>query len=443
MCTSNDPFVMTKPDSPREMRGKNFSPQKRGKFDFLFLDCCAFVHAGLGFDDDIAPCASIALIDSDDGGSSLSDDSFTTFTKADLSTVFEDIVTVDASFEKNELPKNEDDSKIESTIFTVSTLTMEKIVGMNTVLQTKEEDEERPSKLTLLSENLVTGENYPEDEEWSKTFNTLSTARLPPSLDTKTAEITPSLDTKTLDKTLEGLKLVGTTVGETTEENTGRNVRNHTYAQPLNFYDIDRVPSMVDASEKDDQSVVSGMSFEEYAALVGKDKETGAKSPKSPIAMRLLKAKGKILRPWSRKNRKAANDDDEIVVASELREPFVGTVPITNGQPTSRTEPSKSSVTLMKSSLPAFVPKPTSSPQRLPKRPIDSYRLTVPVIKLTKSNDITASTVGTDEDDHHHGNDRYGDDVPFDEPHACSPRILRVGQYLRPSSNLEVEEAEI
>eukprot|EP00533_Pseudo-nitzschia_delicatissima_P012652 CAMPEP_0197270576 /NCGR_PEP_ID=MMETSP1432-20130617/7365_1 /TAXON_ID=44447 /ORGANISM="Pseudo-nitzschia delicatissima, Strain UNC1205" /LENGTH=431 /DNA_ID=CAMNT_0042735885 /DNA_START=17 /DNA_END=1312 /DNA_ORIENTATION=+ len=430
---------MTKPDSPSEMRGKNFSPQKRGKFDFLFLDCCAFVHAGLGFDDDIAPCASIALIDSDDGGSSLSDDSFSTFTKTDLSTLFEDLLTVDASFEKNEIPKNDDDSKLASTIFTISTLTMEKMVGMNTVLQTKEEDEEQPSKLVLLSENLVTGGNrYPEDEEWSRTFNTLSTARLPPSLDTKTAEITPSLDTKTLDKTLEGLKLVGTTVGETTQENTGRNASNPTYAQPLKFYDIDRVPSMVDASERDDQSVVSGMSFEEYAALFGKDKETGAKSPTSPITKRLLKAKGKILRPWSWKNRKTAKDNGETAVAMELREPF-GAVPITNVQPTSRTEQSRSSATLTKSSLPVFVPKPTStSPQRLSKRPTETYRLTVPVIKLTKSNDITASTVGTDEDND--GNNRFGDDVPFDEPHACSPRILRVGQYLRPSSNVEIGE---
>uniref|UniRef100_A0A7S0T8W0 Uncharacterized protein n=1 Tax=Pseudo-nitzschia delicatissima TaxID=44447 RepID=A0A7S0T8W0_9STRA len=438
MCTSNDPFVKAKPNSPSEMRGKNFSPPKTGKLDFLFLDCCAFVGAGLGFDEDIAPCASIALIDSDDGGSSLSDDSFTTSTKADLSTVFEDHLTLDASFEKNEIPKDDDDSKLASTIFSISTLTMEKIVGMNTVLQTKEEDEERPSKLVLLSENLVTGGNlYPEDEEWSRTFNTLSTARLPPSLDTKTAEITPSLDTKTLDKTLEGLKLVGTTVGETTQENTGRNASNPTYAQPLNFYDIDRVPSMVDASEKDDQSVVSGMSFEEYAALFGKDKETGGKSPKSPITKRLLKAKGKILRPWSWKNRKIANGDGEIVVPSELREPF-GTVPITNGQPPSRTEPSRPPVALMKSSLPTFVPRPTSSPQRLPKRPTETYRLTVPVIKLTKSNDITASTVGTDEDND--GSNRVGDDVPFDEPHVCSPRILRVGQHLRPSSNVEVGE---
>ena len=405
---------MGKPNSPRE----TLEPQKKSKFDSMFLDCCAFVCVGLGVENDIAPCASIALIDSDDGGDSLSDGSST---RADTSTLFHDHRTYDTSYyEKDE----SDDTKMGSSFFTVSTLSMEKMAQAKKGLPIEDEDEERPSKLLLLSRNMVTGEKlYPDDEEESRTFNTLSTGKLPSSLDTKTAEIPASLD-----KTLEGLKLVDTVIEEAAQENTERNARNSASSRQLNPFDIERVPSLVDASGKDEQTVVSSMSVDDDA-LIGKNDGTGAKGP---ISKRLFKGKGKILRPWSWKNKKAANDCDADPVLPELRKPF-GTLPVANGQHV-QTEQSRPSASLTKPSFPIAV----RSPQILPKLPGDSFTSRVPVIQQTKSNDVTATTIDTNEDDN-------GDNVPFDEPQGASPRFVaiekvRVGRYLRPSSNVQVGE---
>merc|ERR1712087_55140 len=137
--------------------------------------------------------------------------------------------------------------------------------------------------------------------------------------------------------------------------------------------------------------------------------------------------------------RKGTSCDSDVAI--KLRGPL-GIVPFTIGQPTPRTETPRSPVPLKKASLSSSARKLVPSPKRLPKRPTETYRITVPVIKQTKSNDIAASTIATDEDDNCN---RYGDNVPFDEPHACSPRRLpiervRVGQYLRPSSNVEIGE---
>lgn len=436
MCTSNNQYVMAKPNDPSDILERDSSPRKRGKFDFMFLDCCAFVGVGLGLEDDIAPCASIALLDSEDGAGSISEDSFT---RADLSMISQDNLTFDASLEKDEFLKHDDDTKTANTdIVTISTLTMEKTSPNGKVLRTKEDDEEFPSKLILLSANLVTGDkHYPDDEEESKTFNTLSTSRIPPSLDTKTQEITPSLDTKTLDKTLEGMKLIELTVGET-EENKGKNMSNPSFLQERNSFDIERVPSLVDASNKDEESVVSAMSAEDES-LLSKDK--GA-ATKEPVSKRLFKGKRKMLRPWSWKNKKRASEDQQtMMLPSELRGPL-GIVPFTNRQFTSRTEPPRLPASLKNPPLSSSVRQLVPSPGRLPKRPTEAYRKTVPAIKQTKSNDVTASTIATDEDNNCN---RYGENVPFDEPHACSARRLpiekvRVGQYLRPSSRVEIGE---
>ena len=402
---------MTKFESPSDVPRKNSSSPKRDKFDFMFMDCCSFLCVGLGIDDDIPPCASIALMDSNDGGDSISDSS----------SVFHDIATLDDS-----LIKNEDDTKTTSTFYTISTLTMEKIAEVKKVLPTKEEDEELPSKLILLSENLVVGDKiYPKDEEEFSTLNTLSTARRSSSLDTRSEEIPPSLDTKTFDRTLLGLQLVETLVGETTQEDKGRNFSNRSYPQPRKLFDIERVPSLVEAYGNDDRSIVSAISIEDNNIPNKDDK------PREPITNRPFK--GKMLRLWSRKNKKAVNKADGNKAPSIWREQSE-TVPNTD-LPTKSSRPP---VTTLKPTKPSIL-----NPRGLPKySTVETNSTTVPIIKLTKSNDVTTSTVGTDEDECYH---RYGSNIPFDEPPTSSTRFLaiekiRVGQYLRPSSNVKVRE---
>jgi len=356
---------------------------------------------------------------------------------------------------KDEEVKKEDDLKTANTSPTLSTLTMEKFTDMRKIVTPKEHDEELPSKLLLLSENFVSGEKL-NDEVESLTLNTMSTLRIPSSLDTRTEEIPPSLDTKTLSRTLAGLQLMDSTIGDMTtpREDAGRNISNRSKSRRRNLYDIERVPSLVDTYGNDDGSMVSAISADSGAQVskgIRVKKEPPIKKgveAQEPIRKRLFRGKGKILRPWSWKNKKVVQETLVAKVPSVWREPLE-TVRHTQDIPKTRpNESTRPSVTAMKPTKP-FVPSPVPrhTPRHVPKSPprirreypTASPALTVPAIKATKSNDITASTIGTDEEDR--------DNVPFDEPiNTFSPprfqtiEKIRVGRYLRPSSNVEVRE---
>jgi hypothetical protein len=373
MCAPNNPFVMTKPNGPSEGPGEKSSSPKRTKFDFMFMDCCSFLGLGLGIRDDFQQphCASTAMIYSDDGGDSITLDD--TVMGADSWTLFDDVLTLDTPSENeakdncltnHKSLENEEDTKpTHSTCITM-------IPKMGKVTRTEEEDDELSSRLDLLPEILVWEDTTTlEDEEESKTLNTRSTLRIP-----------SSLDTQTWDKTLEGLQLVETIVGDTTEADTGRNYSNPSYSRPRSLYHIKRVPSMVDTCGNDDQSAVSSMSIEEDLFL--------NKAEEHPNTKRLLNGKGNILRPWLW-NKAAVHKANGSESASEFREP---------------------SNTL-------------SSTQGLPKPPSEASRSTVPMIKPTKSIDVTATTIGTDEDGCYYYRE---DNVPFDEPYECSPGLLPI-----------------
>jgi len=268
-----------------------------------------------------------------------------------------------------------------NSVRTASTLPMKKIAEVKRVAQIEEENEELSSKLVLLAENLVSEERtVPEVDEESETFHTRSTLKIPPSLDTMTLNLSPSLDTKTWDVTLAGLQLVETIIGDATEVDTRRNYNNPSCSQPRNLYQIERIPLRIDTYSNDDESVVSSMSIEEDIFLskgvgVASDRDRGRdrvySSEEKPITKRLFGRKGSILKQWSWNK--------------------------TTMQKANRLKPTPSKEALIS---------------------------TVPVIKPTKSIDITAATIGTDEDDC--CNSYYGENIPFDEPHLRSPKLLTI-----------------
>ena len=295
----------------------NPSPPKRARFGFLFMDCCSFLGVGLNFDDDIPPCASIALMDDDDSISEVSE------MRADTSVFSRGAL-------KNQMAKNEEDTRTAHTSPTMSTLTMEKLAEMKKAAPAKQEDEEIPLKLLLLSENLVSGERV-YDEIESLTLNTMSATRIPSSLDTRTEKLPPSLDTKTLSRALEGLKLVETTGEDTrTREDTGRNFnKNRPCSRSRNLNDIERVPSLIDTYSNDNRSVVSAISADSGAPL-----SMGVKAKEPIRKRRLFKGKGKILRGWSWKNKIARHEPVRAKVPSVSKEPPV-TVPTASEVPNS------------------------------------------------------------------------------------------------------------
>merc|ERR1711935_362094 len=316
-------------------------------------------------------------------GTSLED----TITEAEPSLAFyHDVLPLDAppdnetkanGFTKHKSLNSENRHKILDSAHTASTIPMEKISELERVAQIEEENEELPSKLILLAENLISEETtVPEVDDESKTFSTRSTLTIPPSLDTMPLNLSPSLDTKTWDMTLAGLQLVETIIGDATEADTRRKYNNSSCSQPRNLYQIERTPLHIDICSNDDESAVSSMSIEEEIFLgegvgAASDRDRVYLSEEKPITKRLFGGKGSILRQWSL-NR-------------------------TTMQRANRRKPTPST---------------------------EALRSTVPVIKPTKSIDITAATIGTDEDDCY--NSYYGEKVPFDEPHLCSPRLLTI-----------------
>ena len=416
---------MIKPEEMGEMPGMKSSPPAKSRFEFLLMDCCSFVGVALGIYDEIPPCASIALIDSDDSDGSISDDSDI---EAGASVFSRDVV-------KNETNKNANDTKTAITLNTISTLTTEKVPLAERIIVSKASKDGSPSKL---AQDDVLGENLFDDAE------SLSTLQITPSLDTKTVEVPSSTDTKTLSKTLLGLKLVESKVQVTRPKDTERKLTNSSTSRRRNPYDIERVPSLVDASGKDDESVVSDIS-------------TADVEPKESMKKRLFRGKGKILRPWSWKTNNKTEGNETIGAKSPSiwRDSF-DTIPPTNTKaPKVHNNSARPLVTVVKPNSASPVHRPIrspvrrhapkrapASPPRFPKKPgTETFRSTVPAIMMTKSNDITASTVGTDEEEI--------DNVPFDEEpstKANSPsrhqtvQKLRVSRYLRPSSKLDIQE---
>jgi len=429
MCAPNNTFVMTKPNDPSERTIEN-SQSTKSKYDFMFIDCCSFLGLGLGMADDfrISPYASVALMDTNDDMDSflLGDTDIT----SDSSTLFHDLS--DANSEKESKGNNEEDTKAIDSILTISTVTMEQAIKGKRIVNIEEEDEDLPSRLTLLSENYLSVDGTTLfDEEESKTLNTLSTHRLPSSLDTKTLELPPSLDTKTLDMTLEGLELVETTLGDTTEADTGRNLSNPSYSRPRSLYDIDRVPSLVDFDNSDDQSLVSTISVEQED-IKGKTASTFCE--RKLITKRLFNGKSKIRKPWQW-NKKKAHEVEEREPADGLPLPSIP-VSRTKGITILPSEPSRSVISTSQPTGPNNHTAETignyghkdspSTKRQPPKSPASVYRFPVPMITMTKSNDVTATTISTDEGEYCY---QFGDNVPFDEPHACSHRLLEIEQF--------------
>jgi len=391
MCAPNNPFVMTKPNGPSEGLGEKSSSPERSKFDFMFMDCCSFLGLGLGIRDDVQqpPCASTALIYNNDVWDSITLDD--TLMGADSWTLFDDVLTLDTP-SKNEAKDNgltyhkrlEHEEVAKATHSTRTTMIPTMIPTIEKVTRIEEDDDELSSRvweeITML-----------EDDEESKTLNTRSTLRIP-----------SSMDTNMWDKTLEGLQLVETIVGDTTEADTGRNCSNPSYSRPRSLYQIERVPTMVDNCGNDDQSVVSSISITDDIFLdkgidAANNRHRASAVEEPPVIKRLLSGKGNMIRPclW---NKAAVHKVNGSESPSRLRKPLG--------------------------------PLSSTSAQGLPKSPSEASRSTAPMIKPTKSIDVTATTVGTDEDGCYY---YHEDNVPFDEPHECSPGLLpikevRIGQ---------------
>ena len=419
MCIPDNPHDMTRPNELGEMPGMKSSFREKSRLEFLLMDCCSFVGVALGVYDEIPPCATFALIDSDDSDGSISDDS----EFLDGASLFSRDVL------KNETTKNTNDTTTAITLNTMSTLTMEKTPLAKRILQSKANNNGLPSNLAQNNVHVF------EDAE------SLSTLQIPPSLDTKTVEMPSPLKSKTTRKTLHGLKLVESKVKDTKQKNIEREeVPNRPKSsRHRNPYDIERVPSLVDTSGKDDESVVSAMSAVDIGA-------------KESITKRLFGGKRKILRPWSRKNNIAKKTEAKEIVGGKSPsiwrasfDPMSTTdaktqkAPIEPARPLIIvTKPTELSTPTNASPIPISIPSPVrrhaprdaspSSPPRLPKNTsTEDFRSTVPAIETTKSNDITASTVGTEED-------KRIDNIPFDEEPSCksnSPSRLQTTQNVR------------
>ena len=425
MCISDNPHDMTRPNELGEMLGMKSSFREKSRLEFLLMDCCSFVGVALGVYDDIPPCATVALIDSDDSDGSISDDS----------EFLDGVSLFSRDVLKNETTKNANDTTTAITVNTISTLTMEKIPLAKRILQSKAIENDLPSNLEQNNVHVF------EDAE------SLSTLQIPPSLDTKTMEMPSPLKPETPRKTLQGLKLVESKVKDTKQKDIEREeVPNRPKSsRHRNPYDIERVPSMVDTSGKDDESVVSAMSAVDVGA-------------KESITKRLFGGKRKILRPWSRKNNINKKIEAKESVGGKSpsiwRASFDQKAPVeparpliivakptelsalTNASPVLRSIPSP-----VRRHAPRYA-SPSSPPRLLEKPTTEDFRSIVPAIKTTKSNDITASTVGTEEEER-------TDNIPFDEEPSCksnSPsrlqttQNLRVNRYLRPSSKLDFKE---
>jgi len=357
----------------------------------MFVDCLAFLVLGLGretgAEDDfqILPCASTALFNSFADGLSVIDSSSSSLLQNN--SAVPDL--------PNEAKENGCTKLTTTKVNMAATNAIRAVPSPNTEISTDykniAEIEQRvarlPSALGMMPGNLLSEESTaPFDEgESSKTLNTRSTLITRSSLDTKTLMLTPSLDTKTYDMALKGLSLVDTMAfGDTTEAEAGRNHSNPSPTRPRRLFHIDRVPSFVTVDWDDDQSLGSSISMEDHI-FTDKNSVTSAERNKKctpnklPFTKQLLKGKGKIpkLLPWRRSGTSKKTNQCEV------------------------------------------------SMWRPPSKPVPNKRS---VIEPTKSNDVTATTVETREDECDH---RYVENVPFDEPHIRSSRLLAIEESHR------------
>jgi len=387
---------MTKPNDVRMGNDKNNSSWKASnkKFDFMFIDCFSFLGLGLGIESNfhLFKCASVALMDIDDGGDNtfLEDASM----GGDSSTLFGDVISLDVpsketkdkSSANHEIMTNEDDKKTVYSPPTISTLTMGQVMEGEKV-EEDEGEEEFPSRLVFSGNLVLEARSIPEDEDESKTLNTRSTSRLPSSLDTNTLILTSSLDTKTWHATLSGLQLIETMKGDTTETDIRRKYGNDSNSCLRNLNQIERVPSTVDTCDNDDQSLVSSMSVEEdifpsegSGVIIDIDGVSAVEGHSTKN--RLFGGEETFRRAWSRNRAR-------VLKKNNGRESWMLQMPTLQSTP---------------------------SPE--------SFRSTVPVIEPVKSIDPTTIIVDTTEDSENYI--YYGENVPFDEPIAYSPRHLLI-----------------
>jgi len=355
----------------------------------MFVDCLAFLGLGLGretgTEDDfqILPCTSTALFNSFDDGFSITDSSSSSLLQNN--SAVPDL--------PNEAKEN-GCTKLTTTKVNMAAMNpIRAVPSPNTEISTDykniAEIEQRvarlPSALGLMPGNLSSEESTaPFDEgESSKTLNTRTTLITRSSLDTKTLMLTSSLDTKTYDMALKGLSLVDTmALGDTTEAETGRNRSNPSPTRPRRLFHIDRVPSFVTVDWDDDQSLGSSISMEDHI-FTDKNSVTSAERNKKctpnklPFTKQLLKGKIPKLLPWRISGTSKKSNRCEV------------------------------------------------SMWRASSKPVPNKRS---AIEPTKSNDVTATTVETREDECDHC---FGENVPFDEPHIRSSRLLAIEEIHR------------
>jgi len=403
MCSpSTNPFVMNKTSSSSDI-SKNYSSWITTNHEIMLVDCCSFLGLGLGIDEDFLACennrddderSTAYFIEDDENDEddenrdsatledTLMGDESLTLTLDTLDTLVDTLDTPDngkkdngnGNYELN-IDKKEEDTKTTNSTCSISVLLMENIVEDETAAQQDDEYDEESKTLFLLMENTVKAEMaVQEDDEESKTLNTRSTMKLPPSLDTKTWGLPPSLDTETWDLPLPGQEVVETR-GDKAETGTRRNNSNPSSLQPhSNDNMIDRVPSLVDIG--DDLSIISSMSVEVGIFLNdGDDNVVGQKSR----AKRFAGGEEMILKSPSNKKTKKHN----VAKGKEQR-----------GNDSFESASSRTTYTEVQPTLSA-----------------EASKATIP-ISFTKSADITATTICTDDDYY------YEDNVPFDEPHS-------------------------
>lgn len=256
MGTSNNiPYFKTNPNDVSMGNGKK-------KFDFICVDFCSFLYLGLGMKRNHYTSKfsseAIAAIDDDESNTFLEDNSF----GSDSSTLFADLSTQDVTSDETKVDSSIKHANmiIEEDKKAVYSLPTELTIGHFMEIRYVEDDAEDLPSRSIFSRKHSFEERMPKNEDESKSLNTLSTSRIQSSLDTKKIELAPSLDTTTWKARLSGLRTIETITGNTEERNERRKISNGSYFYLRKPYNIERVPSMVDTCNGDDQSLVSCMS---------------------------------------------------------------------------------------------------------------------------------------------------------------------------------------
>jgi hypothetical protein len=381
---------MTKPNDPRE----------RTIYDLVLLDSCSFLGLGKGDDSRIlSPYASVALVgtEDDDATSILADD---TNIISDNSTNLHNHPALNSKYERKPGDNNE---KVMGSMLTISLVNMEEVRVAQNDINIEGDDEDLPSRMSLVSEKYLSLDGTtPFDEEESITLNPLSIRRIP--------SFPPPLDrTRQEPEVIE----IPKSLKNKLQADAGKLLSNPTNSISQILQDIDRVPLFVDLSSDDDRSMVSAISIE-----LGDSKETNTNvaDESKPIAKRLFGGKPKIPRPW-RWNKKRVDRAEEGDATARFRLPFI---PVARTKGTSN--PSPEVFRPVQLPMPSGGVAPAEGQQK-PSAAVHKY--SVPAITPTKSNDDTAETLSLNEDGYFY---QYGDNVPFDEPHAYSPRLMTIEQ---------------